>query len=177
MKIIKKILLVFFGGLILMFLVSIFLPSKYEIERTEKFSCSKDALYQYLINIDNLDNWFYITKELDSTLVYKFAQDSAEVQSSVEWNGDLMGQGVFQYTNLTENEIIEFKISFQNDAVSKNGKISLTTGKDDSTKVVWIDYGENGWNPVNRIFGLFIDGFLGPDMEKSLSKLKNNLDC
>ena len=176
MKFFKKILLVFFGFLTLLFIVSVFLPANYEIVRTESYNCPQQKIYEYLSDITHLDDWFYITKSLDSSIVYKFSNDSVNHKSSVEWNGDLMGQGTFEFINLQANEIIEFKMSFQNNEVYKNGKIILSPSTS-GTKLKWIDYGENGWNPVNRIFGLFIDGFLGPDMEKSLKKIKTNLDC
>lgn len=176
MIIFKKILLAFFLFLALIFVLSLFLPSEYKIVRAESYECSPDQLYSYLIDINNLDSWFYITKSLDSSMVYKFNIDSTNGKSSVEWNGELMGQGNFEFSNLKRNELIEFKISFQDNSVLKNGKIVLSADQS-RTKLVWTDYGENGWNPVNRIFGLFIDGFLGPDMDKSLTKLKNNIGC
>ena len=176
MIIFKKILLAFFLFLALIFVLSLFLPSEYKIVRSESYECSPDQLYSYLIDINNLDSWFYITKSLDSSMVYKFNIDSTNGKSSVEWNGELMGQGNFVFSDLQPNKTIEFKISFQDNSVFKNGKIELLSEKS-LTKVVWTDYGENGWNPVNRIFGLFIDGFLGPDMEKSLTKLKSNIGC
>lgn len=153
-----------------------FLPSEYKITRKIYSSCHDDSLYNFISNIDNLDKWFYISKSLDSTLKYKFNYDTINHRSSVEWNGDLMGQGVFRFTEKNKNREIKFKISFQNDAVHKSGKILLIP-KANGTELIWTDYGENGWNPVNRIFGLFLDGFLGPDMEKSIEKIMLNLNC
>ncbi|MDT3740563.1 MAG: SRPBCC family protein [Candidatus Kapabacteria bacterium] len=176
MNVIKKILLVFFSSLALIFIISVFLPAEYEIVRTKEFDCSSEKIYEYLIDINHLDEWFYITKSLDSSITYKFNIDTLNSKSSVEWNGELMGQGTFEYTKLKMNEKVEFRLSFQNNSVFKSGKIVLYP-TDKGTKIKWTDYGENGWNPVNRIFGLFIDSFLGPDMEKSLKKLKDNLDC
>jgi hypothetical protein len=176
MNFFKKILLAFFLTLTVIFVLSFFLPSDYKIIRSETYVCSPDQLYSYLIDINNLDSWFYITKSLDSTMIYKFKIDSSYGKSSLEWNGELMGQGNFEFNNLQKNELIEFKLSFQDNAVFKNGKIAIYANGS-GAKLVWTDYGENGWNPVNRIFGLFIDGFLGPDMEKSLNKLKSNLGC
>jgi len=176
MNLIKKILLVFFTILTVLFILSVFLPSEYSIVRTSNVDCERDSVYKYLTDIDKLDDWFYITKRLDSTIVYKFNHDVQDGKYSVEWNGELMGQGMFQYTHFVENELIEFTLSFQNNSVTKSGRINLKSNNG-GTEIKWTDYGENGWNPVNRIFGLFIDGFLGPDMEKSLEKIKINLGC
>lgn len=175
MIIIKKILLVFFSSLAAIFVISQFLPSDYKIIRSQKFDCSKDSLYMFIKNIENLDSWFYITKSLDSTMIYKYDLDSNGL-SKLEWNGDLMGQGTFKFTKFETNKLIEFELSFQNNSVFKNGKIELFD-EGNGSKAIWSDFGENGWNPVSRIFGLFLDGFLGPDMDKCLLKLKNNLGC
>lgn len=177
MNIIKKSLLVFFSSLALIFLVSVFLPSDYEISRISELNCDKSKVYYYLNDINNLDSWFYITSRLDSTIDYKFNNDTVNGKSSVEWNGDYMGQGVFEFTNFQNEELIEFKISFENNSVTKSGKLLLSSITENKTKLKWVDYGENGWNPVHRIFGLFIDNFLGPDMEKSIKRIKKNLDC
>ena len=39
-------------------------------------------------------------------------------------------------------------------------------------KVVWVDAGDLGMNPMSRWFGLFLDGMIGPDFEKGLAKMK-----
>jgi hypothetical protein len=39
-------------------------------------------------------------------------------------------------------------------------------------KVVWVDAGELGMNPVHRWFGLFLDRIIGPDFERGLNNLK-----
>jgi hypothetical protein len=176
MNLLKKILLGFFSGLVLIFLLSLFLPSKYEIVRTKTVKCDSKQVYDYLSDIKHLDEWFYITGSLDSTLIYTPIKSSDGLNNAIEWNGELMGQGTFEYIKKNDNKEIDFKLSFQENTVFKNGKIEIR-GINNGTEIKWTDYGENGWNPVNRIFGLFIDGFLGPDMERSLNKIQTNLDC
>ncbi len=176
MNIIKKFVIVFFSGLALLFIISLVLPSEYSIKREISLNCSNEQVYEYLSNINNVDKWFYISKNLDSTLKYKFNIDSLNNKSSFSWNGDILGNGKFYYTNFKISELIEYKISYEDDKVVQNGKF-LIENKTNKINLAWIEYGENGFNPINRIFGLFIDSFLGPDMEKSLEKIKSNLGC
>jgi hypothetical protein len=161
---------------VLLFVISLVLPNRYEIKRSVTLNCNKNKVFNYISDINNLNDWFYITKSLDTTIKFKFDVDTINKKSSVEWNGELMGQGVFQFTNFKNGELIDFKVSFENDKVIQKGKFKLSA-LGSNTKLIWIESGENGWNPINRIFGLFIDGFLGPDMEKSIKKIKSNLDC
>ena len=48
--------------------------------------------------------------------------------------------------------------------------------QDNKTLLTWIDYGELGFNPIARIFGLFMEKFIGNDQEESLKNLKNLIE-
>jgi hypothetical protein len=39
-------------------------------------------------------------------------------------------------------------------------------------RVVWVDAGDLGMNPINRWFGLFLDKLIGPDFERGLTNLR-----
>lgn len=175
-KKIKKFIFIFLGAVAVVFAISLFLPSDYSIIREKSLSCDKEKVYQYLSDINNVDSWLYISSTLDTTIKYKFFIDSVNNNSSFEWNSDLLGQGKFSITNLIPNERIEYQISYENDRIIQYGKLEIQD-MTHRTNLVWEEYGENGLNPVHRIVGLFLDGFLGPDMEKSLDKIKNNLGC
>ena len=41
-----------------------------------------------------------------------------------------------------------------------------------ATKVVWSTEARFGMNPIGRVFGLFLDGQLGPIYERGLKKLE-----
>jgi hypothetical protein len=34
-----------------------------------------------------------------------------------------------------------------------------------------------GWSPINRYFGLMMDGMMGPDLEKGLTNLKDRVEA
>ncbi|MEN0001955.1 MAG: SRPBCC family protein, partial [Pseudomonadota bacterium] len=42
---------------------------------------------------------------------------------------------------------------------------------DGKTEVTWSTKSDFGFNPVGRVFGLFLDGMLGPDYELGLREL------
>jgi hypothetical protein len=42
-----------------------------------------------------------------------------------------------------------------------------------NTQVTWVMDSDNGWNPISRWFGVFMDKMLGPDFEKGLAGLKS----
>jgi hypothetical protein len=46
----------------------------------------------------------------------------------------------------------------------------------DGTKVVWIDAGDLGMNPLNRWFGVFLDKLIGPDFEKGLANIAKKVE-
>jgi hypothetical protein len=45
------------------------------------------------------------------------------------------------------------------------------TPESGKTRVVWATESEFGANPIGRVFGLFMDGYLGPIYERGLKKL------
>ncbi len=45
------------------------------------------------------------------------------------------------------------------------------TPEKDGTRVVWATESAFGYNPIGRVFGLFMDGYLGPTYERGLANL------
>ncbi len=66
---------------------------------------------------------------------------------------------------------VVYQLEFPDMGMSSTGSVELAADAG-GTKVFWVDAGDLGMNPMNRWFGLFLDGMIGPDFEKGLSNIK-----
>ena len=66
---------------------------------------------------------------------------------------------------------VAYSLEFPDMGTKSNGSVELVADAG-GTRVVWVDAGDLGNNPVNRWFGLFLEKIIGPDFERGLANLK-----
>lgn len=175
MKIVRNILIISAGLLLLLFIIGLFLPSEYKIERQITINSVPDSIIPFIMNLSNWEKWSYISTKKDSTLKLTFKDSKFGSNSQLFWKSDYMGTGKVIINDYKTNERIGYDMIFGEDDHKING-LFLFKASNNQTKVTWMDYGELGFNPVARIFGLFLDGFIGKDLELSLSNLKKTVE-
>lgn len=68
--------------------------------------------------------------------------------------------------------MVQYSLYFPDFDMSSTGELTLVE-TDNGTQVTWRDYGDVGFNPVNRYFAVMMDSMIGPDFEAGLANLKN----
>lgn len=176
MKIVLNVLKWLGIVLLLLIVISFFLPSKVHVERSAMINASPEAVFA---NINNLkawnawSPWFKRDPEMKNT--YEGA-DAAIGQKSI-WTSKhpKVGNGSMEITELKPNELLVTKLDFDGNG-GGYGTFKLEK-VGDSTKVTWsMDSDGEGvpllMKPASKYFGLFMDGMLGPDFEEGLKGLK-----
>lgn len=112
---------------------------------------------------------------MDPTAKTEIGGTKGAVGAKYEWVGKEVGDGNFEVNKLEPYTAIYQKLTFLTpfEAIAENN--FNFEQKIDSVKVTWIYEGENT-GIMNKWMGLMMDGMIGKDYEKGLSKLKSNLE-
>ncbi|MEI8201373.1 MAG: GyrI-like domain-containing protein [Bacteroidota bacterium] len=171
MKIIKRIFLALAILLILIVVVSLFLPSKVYVERKITISSSKEVIFEQINTLSNWNKWSPWFK-LDTAMKLSFNEIPSGKGATYHWESKQknVGNGGLLITDSKPCESIEMDINFGDKGNAKAGFNFVQ--KMETVDVIWWMKLDLGWNPIAKYFGLFMDKFIGNDYEKGLSTLK-----
>ncbi|MGA2296684.1 MAG: SRPBCC family protein [FCB group bacterium] len=172
MKVVKIILVILLTILVLLFVSSLFLPSSYKIERSLTMKAEPEEIFPYFDSLRKWKDWTVWNKKLDSTLQFIYEGKEAGVGAVEKWTSINLDNGTIAITKSQPVKMIEYVMSMDDGKFRLNGRVAFVlTSK--GTVVSWGQFGDLGFNPMNRWFTfLFMDKYLGPDLEQGLANLK-----
>lgn len=173
MRALKTILIILAALGVLILVLGLMGPKSYRVERSTVIEASPEVVYGYVSHVGSMKDWGP-WQELDKDQVQKVEGTDGTVGAVWTWEGDTVGKGRQELTELVENKSVRTKLTF---FVPVMGE-SVSTGTYDleptatGTRMTWGFEGENGF--IGRAMGVFMDmdKQLGPDFEKGLAKLK-----
>lgn len=174
MKILKGIFYAILVIIVLFFVVAIFLPSEYKVERSTDIDAPIENVYGYVADFNNFYAWNPWTP-LEPNHKYEVTGDSASVGQKYYWEGEVIGSGQMIFTEFKPYDLIVSNIEFL--APEQGSGIVEWTfeGNSTSTKVNWSLKGDADY-PIGRYMGLVMDTFLGKSFEDGLSNLKEKFN-
>lgn len=165
--------LVWVGVIIaLIILISYLLPKSYKVERSISIKSSPEVIYMLTSDFRLWHVWAPWTKETDSTAVFTVSGEPGKPGAKWSWEGKVFGQGEMTFIEGIPGKLVSYDLAFDQGKYLSKGRFEIETGGD-SCKVIWIDEGDLGYNPINRYFGLLMESMMGPDFDKGLAKLKD----
>lgn len=108
-------------------------------------------------------------QERDPQMKITYSTPSSGVGAWSAWESKSEGNGRMTITSQTPTKVT-YLLEFSDMDMKSNGSLEFKP-EAGGTRVVWIDAGELGMNPVSRWFGLFLDKMIGPDFERGLSNI------
>ncbi|HRP01745.1 MAG TPA: hypothetical protein PLE30_03760 [Candidatus Kapabacteria bacterium] len=171
MKVVKYILIFATSILAIIILISLFLPSKYKIEREIIIDSNFATIEDYIIDLRKWEDWSYMSTKKDTSMTISYQQNNLGPYSSAKWKSKFMGAGVLRIFNYKPNKSIDYEIIINDDEHRINGTFFLDS-LNNGIRVKWVDYGELGFNPAARVFGMLMEKYMGRDQESSLLDLK-----
>src|SRR5690606_19615656 len=87
------------------------------------------------------------------------------------WQSRQEGNGEMTIIAAEQNKRLVYTLYFADFDMGSTGEMKLTESNG-KTIVLWQDYGDVGYNPLNHYFVLMMDDFVGPYFETSLANLK-----
>jgi effector-binding domain-containing protein len=172
MKAFKTIMFVLGAVIILLVIVSLFLPSKVKVERSIIINTHADVVFNQVNNFHNWDTWMPWNK-IDTAMKKFYEGPESGVGAIYRWESKNknVGVGSMHFTKVVNDSLVEMILAFKGEHREAHSGFVLQE-LNDSTKVNWYIMMDLGWNPVSRYFGLFMDKMMGPDFEKGLKDLK-----
>jgi uncharacterized protein YndB with AHSA1/START domain len=174
MKILKTILIVVLIIIALPFVIAIFIPGDYAVQREVVINKPKAEVFDYIKHIKNQDT--YSTWNMaDPAKKTTFTGTDGTEGFIYTWNGnDKVGEGAQEITKITEGERIDMDLRFKRPFESEAHTFMSTEETERGTKVTW---GMNGHNEYPKnIMNLFMDTMMGDALSQNLTNLKNNLE-
>lgn len=170
MNAIKKILKIILGVVLLLLVVSLFLPSKVHVERKALIKGSPEAVYKLISNLPEWEKWSPWHR-LDPNMKLEYGPIKEGKEATYSWKSDHsnVGNGAIRIQEANPASYIKTEMNFMENGMAYAEY--FLTPKDGGTEVRWTMDSDMGWNPIGKYFGLFMDKMIGPDYERGLHYL------
>lgn len=169
-----KILLKILGGLavlvLLLVVVAFFLPNAYRVERSIVIKARPETVFALFGDLGRWKEWG-AWQERDPAMKITLSEKRTGVGAWSAWESKSEGNGKMTITAVEPAKSAAYLLEFPDMGMKSNGSMTLQPA-DAGVKVVWVDAGDLGMNPMNRWFGLFLDKMIGPDFDRGLTKMK-----
>lgn len=172
MKNIRKVIIVLVSLIVLLVVVSYFLPGHTVVSRSAEINAPVEAVYAQVSDFNNWNNWSPWYKK-DPSMKQTVTGTAGMGKHLMKWESqkDDVGHGSIEFDKVVENKSIDATLTFED--MGMNSTIIYRFEPTASgTKITWSDSATLGYNPMMRWMGLFMDKFMGPDFEAGLKNLK-----
>lgn len=154
--------------------VAVLLPSSVRVERDVLIDRPPADVFVVLDDPSRFNAWspWY---GIDPAAKYEFSGPARGVGATLAWSGNSeVGEGTQRIIASIPDSRIDIALEFSGfGAATASYLLEPEAG---GTRLRWVYEKEFGLNPFMRWLGLFMDGWVGPDYEKGLFKLKSLLE-
>lgn len=176
MKALKIGLLVVVGLVVVLAGIGFLLPAKWSVERSIVVNAPPTAIYPFVANMKTgWPQWSPFDKE-DPEMTYTYAGPEEGLGASRAWVSKKMGDGSMKVTKADPNTGIEYELEMVANHFTMTGKLGFEPSGA-GTKVVWLDTGEVGANPMHRWMANLMDKMMGGMFERGLQTLKSKAEA
>lgn len=170
-----KTLLKILGGLAVLVLVlvvlSFFMPQTFRVERTVVIQAKSEKIYALVAELRSWKDWG-VWYERDPAMVIAYSPVTTGVGAWTEWQSKSQGSGKATITEAVAATRLVYLLEFKDDHMVSTGSFLLSDAGGGSVRVVSVMAGDLGMNPIGRLMGPFLDKLIGPDFEAGLAKMK-----
>lgn len=154
----------------LYFIIGLFCPSTYKVERSKTMNASPAIVYSQISNLKNWNSWTAWAR-MDSAMTHSYEGTDGAVGSIMRWKSEEMGEGNVEITELVPNEKVGYKLTFVDWGSVSTGVFTIVDSAG-ASNVNWTNEGDVPF--LMRTMCLFMggmDAMMGPDFEKGLNNL------
>ncbi len=169
MRFVKRILGILLLLIVISLIAAAFLPKDIHVERSRTIKAPAASVFNQVNTLKNWNNWSPWLEE-DPDMKTTYAGASAGKGASYSWDGPIVGGGELTISDSVPFKSIKTALTF--DQGNGNGTWTFTD-KGSETEVVWAMDTRMEW-PTN-LFGLTMDGMLGPQFERGLQNIETHL--
>lgn len=169
MKPIRKAVLVLLALLLMMTIVTFFLPGRQSAQRARDMAAPPEKLWPLIAGPKQWPKWAaWNRRDPNMKITYEGAESGADARWA--WESKSEGNGSMMFDSAQPNKQLAYTVTFSDMGSTAKGKIALEPA-DGGTKVTWSFETELGINPLMRWFGLMIHSMVGRDFDAGLDNL------
>ena len=172
MKAVKVILTLILVLIVVVGVLGLIAPKKYQVERSMAINAPAAIVFRHVQYWKNWRDWSPWAA-MDTTMTVIIEGKDGEVGSMYKWTGKKVGSGQMTATAVTPPTALEYQLRFIKPwAMTSDGYVKLSEDQGVTT-ATWAMLGKSPF-PMN-VFGLFVsmDKMVGKDFEKGMAKLKD----
>ncbi|MFY0601345.1 MAG: SRPBCC family protein [Cyclobacteriaceae bacterium] len=175
MKFLKILGIVIVALVVIVFVTIQLLPDEAHMSRSITIDAAPEAVYGELNSFRSFNEWSpWAAKDTAATYVYEGPIFGVGAKMSWASEKDDVGTGSMEIVEIEESKLVKNMMKFGGFDSSPSASF-LIEGMDGGTKLTWT-YDELGVSGINRIFGMMMDQFLGPDYEAGLQNFKQRME-
>jgi len=170
---VKSIILGFAALLVAAIAVVLVIAATSEADKFVSRSATVNAPIETVFaQVNNLENWnaWSPWKAMDPDMKVQYGPTRVGRGAWYSWNGEEVGEGKLTITDSVANESIETSIDL-GEMGTGSGSWSFAPNSD-AVDVTW-GFTSHGRHLLDKVFHLFLDGLLGPQLEGGLAALKD----
>ena len=171
MKILVKIL----GGLaalvLVLVVVSLFMPQTYRVERAVVIQAKPEAVFPLLADLKQWPKWG-VWHERDPAMTMAYSPVTTGVGAFSDWKSKTEGNGKATVTAVVPGQSVTYTLEMPDEGMLGVGVLALSPAENGAVRVTTAMSGDLGMNPIARLMGPFLDQMIGPDFEARLAKMK-----
>ena len=171
MRILKKILLWLVIVIVAVSVLAQLLPAEWKVTRTVVVKAQPASIYPLLANVERWKEWNAFSTN-DPAIQHFYPGTTVGVGAVDKWQSKKFGDGSATITSADPARGIGFDLRFERMPDQASPGAFEFVAVEGGTQVVYWVSGKHGHNPVHRIFGLFMGGFLGKFFDESLANIK-----
>ena len=156
--------------LLIVVLVGVVLPSRYEVRRSVHIGAPPDKVYDLVVDTRRWKDWT-VWNRRDPAMRVSYSGPPFGMGAKWSWESKTEGRGSMEFTHVEPNRRVDYKLAFPEFNMTSTGSLVLTPA-DGGTDVAWIHGGDTGTNPLKHYFAVFMDRMVGRDFEQGLANLK-----
>ena len=175
MKLVLKIVGALAALLLVLVLASFFLPRNYRVERSIVIKAKPEVVFAQFGDLRAWKSWG-AWQERDPGMKITYSEKTTGVGAWSAWESQKEGNGRMTIKSIEPAKSAHYLLEFPDMSMQSNGSMTLEPA-DGGVKLIWVDGGDLGMNPMSRWFGLFLDRIIGPDFEKGLANMKRLVEA
>ncbi len=171
MQIFKKILFGLVGLIVLLAVISQFLPGQVHVEREVTINAAPEAVFVHINNFRKFNEWSpWAPRDPEAKYVFDGPEDG--VGARMTWTSDhpQVGSGTQEIIESAPYSLVRTSLDFGQDGQAV--AFFNISAQDAGSKVVWGFDSDLGRNPIARFMGLKFDDWIGADYAAGLANLK-----
>ena len=163
--------------LVVLTAVGFLLPSKQRITRTVEVKAPVSAVFPLINNLPKgWTQWNPFVVAGDPTYQVSYSGPEEGVGAAQAWDGKETGEGKLKILRADPTQGIDYEVVLMHGSYRLEGSFACEP-KGQVTTLTWVCDMDYGNNPIDRYFGLAMDGLLGKDMQKGLDTIREKSEA